>query len=269
MIEIERKYLVTSLAFKDEAHTQRAATNRVLFGDKNREKEHLKKAYKRALGVQTASDKMDDRNEDYQHNEELNLEDYSLEDLQDFMMSEDFEQLDELSKKTLGSYIKKASSQAGDAKTWAGYAAAGAKDAMDKGNSGAYKMHTKDYKDSKSIINKRTAGVGKAVNKLTKEQVEEIELLATKHGLSEAVIEESAELSRGAKNALAQAANHKSGSEEYHKWMAVHHSHAARSGKQADQAHHSIEAEHHFNHVPADSKSGEDFHNGDSHHWNV
>jgi hypothetical protein len=39
--------------------------------------------------------------------EELSLEDYSLEEIQDFMMSEDFEQLDELSKKTLGSYVKK------------------------------------------------------------------------------------------------------------------------------------------------------------------
>jgi hypothetical protein len=42
--------------------------------------------------------------------EELTLEDYSLEELEDFMMSEDFEQLDELSRKTLSSYLGKARS---------------------------------------------------------------------------------------------------------------------------------------------------------------
>ena len=41
------------------------------------------------------------------------LEDYSVEELEDFMMSEEFEQLDELSKATLGSYIKKAHSDTG------------------------------------------------------------------------------------------------------------------------------------------------------------
>lgn len=40
--------------------------------------------------------------------EELNLEDYSLEEIEDFMMSEDFEQLDELKKSTLTSYVNKA-----------------------------------------------------------------------------------------------------------------------------------------------------------------
>lgn len=40
--------------------------------------------------------------------EDLNLEDFTLEELEDFMMSEDFEQLDEISGKVLGSYIQKA-----------------------------------------------------------------------------------------------------------------------------------------------------------------
>jgi hypothetical protein len=38
--------------------------------------------------------------------EQLNLEDYSLEELEEFMVSEDFEQLDELSKGTVRSYLK-------------------------------------------------------------------------------------------------------------------------------------------------------------------
>lgn len=40
--------------------------------------------------------------------EELTLEDYSVEELEEYMMTEDFEQLDELSKKTLVSYAQKA-----------------------------------------------------------------------------------------------------------------------------------------------------------------
>lgn len=46
--------------------------------------------------------------EEVQIEEDLNLEDYSVEELEDFMMSEDFEQLDEISGKVLGSYIQKA-----------------------------------------------------------------------------------------------------------------------------------------------------------------
>ena len=42
--------------------------------------------------------------------EQLNLEDYSLEE---FMVSEDFEQLDELSKGTVRSYLKKSKEQEG------------------------------------------------------------------------------------------------------------------------------------------------------------
>lgn len=182
------------------------------------------------------------------------------------LTNEDVESIDELSKGTLGSYVNKAAKEA----RINGMISRDFENSAERKRNPGMKAAASSLKDKyQKKAWKREDGIKTAVGKLTKEQVEEIELLVTKHGLSEAVIEESAELSRGAKNALAQAANHKSGSEEYHKWMAVHHSHAARSGKQADQAHHSIEAEHHFNHVPADSKSGEDFHNGDSHHWNA
>jgi len=44
--------------------------------------------------------------------EETELENYSLEELEEFMVSEEFEQLDELSKSTLGSYVNKASKDA-------------------------------------------------------------------------------------------------------------------------------------------------------------
>ena len=47
--------------------------------------------------------------------ESVDLSEFTQEELIDFMMTEDFAQLDELSKKTLGSYIKKADKQANKA----------------------------------------------------------------------------------------------------------------------------------------------------------
>jgi hypothetical protein len=46
--------------------------------------------------------------------DELTLEDYSVEEIEEFMQTEDFEQLDELSKKTIGSYAHKATDDAQD-----------------------------------------------------------------------------------------------------------------------------------------------------------
>jgi hypothetical protein len=130
--------------------------------------------------------------------EELNLEDYTLEEIEEFMMSEDFEQLDELSKTTLGSYVKKAASSLSKASHDLGdkraqsaeverftnrhmgdkFRAQGKmKDDLGVGN-------TAQAKDVHTII-KRNKGITSAANKLTKEQVEEIEALAAKHGLGE------------------------------------------------------------------------------------
>ena len=55
--------------------------------------------------------------EDYEEaedmDESLDLSDLTLEELEDFMMSEEFEQLDEISQDTLRSYIKRASHSSG------------------------------------------------------------------------------------------------------------------------------------------------------------
>jgi hypothetical protein len=93
--------------------------------------------------------------------EEFALEDYSLEELEDFMLSEDFEQLDELSKATLGSYVKKASDS-------------GVHNARSAGvelGVGASKRKEK-YNDYEDIAAKRLKGISKAVDKLTKEEFE-------------------------------------------------------------------------------------------------
>lgn len=42
-------------------------------------------------------------------NEEFDLEDFTVEEIEEFMQTEDYDQLDELSKETLGSYVKKRS----------------------------------------------------------------------------------------------------------------------------------------------------------------
>jgi hypothetical protein len=82
--------------------------------------------------------------------EDLDLSDYTTEELEDFMMSEDFEQLDEISKKTLAAYVKKASD--------------------DKANN-AYQLGAKDplkTTGSWSKAFKRKTGIEKAVNRLAK-----------------------------------------------------------------------------------------------------
>jgi hypothetical protein len=97
---------------------------------------------------------------DYRFNkEEFTLEDYSVEEIEEFMMSEDFEQLDELSKKTLKSYVKGAKADA-------------------KANRADYE-YTKNWdkdqaKSSVKQAQKREAGIRTATNKLTKEQLDEL-----------------------------------------------------------------------------------------------
>jgi hypothetical protein len=90
---------------------------------------------------------------------ELTLEDYSFEEIEYFMQTEEYEQLDEISKKTLGSYVKKSHTQSSQNSHYIGM---GNNDPETRG---------------KAIrsMNKRTKGIRKAVDRLTKEEVEQIE----------------------------------------------------------------------------------------------
>ena len=101
--------------------------------------------------------------------EELTLEDYSVEELEDFMMSEDFEQLDEVSKKTLGSYVTKAHDQ-----LMKHTAASNFKSGRGDADAFAYSRDEKTMRKEKN----RKAGVATAIGKLTKEEVEELEELS-------------------------------------------------------------------------------------------
>ena len=100
------------------------------------------------------------QNEEY----ELTLEDFTPEELEEFMQTEEYEQLDELSKSTLGSYVKKASKdvegKAANRQRFTSRYPATYKSLSGIGNT------TKE-------INKRQSGVGKAVDRLTKEEIEE------------------------------------------------------------------------------------------------
>ena len=113
---------------------------------------------------------------------ELTLDDYLLEELVEFVMSEEFQQLDELSKSTLGSYVTKASK---DMRSNA--QAAGSKDTAlmahqmgyRRGEKSPIKGGTKGEKRVSSEIakhqtkaNNRTAGIAGAAQRLAKEQFE-------------------------------------------------------------------------------------------------
>jgi|LakMenE18May11ns_1017448.scaffolds.fasta_scaffold9611038_2 hypothetical protein len=97
--------------------------------------------------------------------EQLNLEDYSLEELEEFMVSEEFEQLDELSKTTLGSYVNKAS---GDATRSAAGSTSFAFRSTAAKNPRVKDAAAKISDEEEARKQKRLSGVGKAVKKLTK-----------------------------------------------------------------------------------------------------
>lgn len=113
---------------------------------------------------------------------ELTLEDYTLEELEDYMMSEEFDQLDELSKGTLGSYVNKAAKEA----RINGMISRDFENSAERKRNPGMKAAASSLKDKyQKKAWKREDGIKTAVGKLTKEQVEEIELLVTKHGLGE------------------------------------------------------------------------------------
>lgn len=106
----------------------------------------------------------------------------TLEELEEFMVSEDFEQLDELSKSTLGSYIKKASQHrvrlAGaerdldDKDTALQRAKHGADDATYDALSKAQDTMRKQRYKVSDKSQQRAQGISQAVKKLTKEEAD-------------------------------------------------------------------------------------------------
>jgi hypothetical protein len=90
---------------------------------------------------------LDEDEDEDDMDESFDLSDLTLEELEDFMMSEDFDQLDEISKKTLASYVKKN---------------------MDSGAEPPTSLTPlRDVEKRKSEYNKRLKGFGIATDKLT------------------------------------------------------------------------------------------------------
>lgn len=115
--------------------------------------------------------------------EELSLEDYSIDELEDFMVSEDFEQLDELSKKTLANYINKAH-------TDGNYAAADARELSHPDRSrppetdADRRARDDAFRKATTRRSKRRDGISRAIDKLTREEADlsEDTLLEFTHG---------------------------------------------------------------------------------------
>ena len=152
---------------------------RALRADARRDMEH---SQRRQRGIVQAANKLT------KEESELNLEDFSLEEIQDFMMSEDFEQLDELSKTTLGKYMRKANVAAtehrrraqSDARHqddmravshfWSGKKEID--DPLRKATANAIDYLEKSKQKNIAKADKRERGIETAVKKLTKEESE-------------------------------------------------------------------------------------------------
>lgn len=94
--------------------------------------------------------------EDAEVDEELTLEDYSIEELEEFMVSEEFEQLDEISGKVLGSYIQKARAQDNAKREHGRELEAHPKVAAQSAKTSQY-LKDKKYKQFHASIDKETA----------------------------------------------------------------------------------------------------------------
>lgn len=98
---------------------------------------------------------------------ELDLEDYTLEEIEDFMMSEDFEQLNELSKDTVKNYMGAATAS----RTKASQMRKGAvRRTMDpEADQSEVDDAHKDYMSNTKVMRKRALGLKQAQSRLNKE----------------------------------------------------------------------------------------------------
>ena len=111
------------------------------------------------------------------------IEDFTLEEIEEFMQTEEYAQLDELSKTTLGKYIRKAAADVGHRSVAASQSAHHALDARERaknpklafaksGNLTIAKMHANKMDTHISKTVSRKEGIAKAVSRLTKESID-------------------------------------------------------------------------------------------------
>lgn len=83
-------------------------------------------------------------------------------------LEEEIEQLDELDKKTLASYVNKSTNDVVNSVDQAHHHLSTSHKLREKGNAKAAKQHLKMYSDSIENVSKRQAGIRKALDKLVK-----------------------------------------------------------------------------------------------------
>jgi hypothetical protein len=133
---------ITKASLKAAGHAYKA---RDTSSNDNKSGEHIDKTFKRLDGIKTAVSKL---------------------------AKEEVEELDELDKKTLGSYVKKSSEQGKKAAVSAGQSNQALGRALASGNKHLARVHQDNIIYSNELENKRKAGIAKAVDKLTKEEVD-------------------------------------------------------------------------------------------------
>lgn len=101
--------------------------------------------------------------------EEVDLSEFTLEEIQDFMTSEDFASLDELSKKTLSSYVKNAAFSAVVGKEKADVNSNEAGRHLQRGDIESAGKFAKKTNDLNRKVGKRIVGISKASDKLAKD----------------------------------------------------------------------------------------------------
>lgn len=104
--------------------------------------------------------------------EDYSLEDFSIEELQDFIISEDFEQLDEISKQTLSNYVSQAGHSLVSKSTDKASAAAHSSIATMAGRPEEAEKQDAERADIHKKMMKRSAGIATAARKLAKEEFE-------------------------------------------------------------------------------------------------
>lgn len=114
-------------------------------------------------------DEDDEDEDDKEKHESFDLSDLTLEELEDFMMSEDFEQLDEISTRKLARYMKRASDDLANNSANREFMKANLPSFTDKDE------RTKEKVDNtfKKMIGKRKAGIEKAASKIARKHSED------------------------------------------------------------------------------------------------
>ena len=100
--------------------------------------------------------------------EDVNIEDFSIEEIEAFMVSEEYEQLDEVSKELLGRYMKKAKDSSEEHSAKSRLASHQANTARDHGRDDDAKRHDSEAKSARSTEQKRNRGIRLAAHKMSK-----------------------------------------------------------------------------------------------------